>query len=110
MSLEDALPSWRGNLTFNHQQGMWRGLLRANYYGGWRDTGNGFDVGSEVLFDAEIGAEVMEGIELIVGASNFLNNYPDENPGKFGLGQLYPESTPFGFNGGQYYVKARYTF
>jgi len=26
------------------------------------------------------------------------------------LGQLYPESSPSGFNGGMYYVKARVTF
>lgn len=109
-SLEELLPNWRANLTLNHQQGIWRGLVRGSYYGPWRDTGNGFDVGSAILIDAEIGAEVYEGVELIVGASNIFDTYPDENPGSAGLGQLYPESSPFGFNGGQYYVKARYTF
>ena len=109
-ALEELLPNWRGNVTLNHEQGMWRGLLRANYYGPWFDTGNGFGVGSEFLFDAEIAANVYEGVELIVGVQNLLDNYPDENPGQGGSGQLYPESAPFGFNGGQYYVKARYTF
>ncbi|PHR92275.1 MAG: TonB-dependent receptor [Robiginitomaculum sp.] len=109
-ALEDSLPHARGSLTFNHQQGIWRGLVRASYYGPWRDTGNGFDVGSEFLFDAEIAAEVMEGVELIVGAANIFDNFPDENPGKLGSGQLYPESSPTGFSGGQWYVKARYTF
>ncbi len=110
LALEEALPNWRGNLTINHSQDNWRALVRTNYYGPWFDNGNDFAVGGEFVFDAEVGVNVYEGVELIVGAQNFLDNYPDENPGQGGTGQLYPESAPFGFNGGQYYVKARYTF
>jgi len=68
---------------------------------GWFDTGNGFAAGGEFLFDAEIAANVYEGVDLIVGVQNLLDNYPDENPGQGGSGQLYPEAAPFGFNGGQ---------
>jgi len=85
-------------------------MLRANYYGSWFDNGNDFAVGSEILIDAEIGAEVYEGVELMIGANNIFDNYPDENPGQGGTGQLYPEASPLGFNGGQYYIKARYSF
>ena len=110
-ALEDLLPNVKGNVSFTHSQGMWRGLLRANYYGGWDDTGNGVnDIGAEILIDAEIAAEVRDGIELAIGAANIFDNYPDENPGAGGLGQLYPESAPTGFNGGQYYAKVRVNF
>ncbi len=110
-ALEDLLPNVKGSLTWNNDFGRVRTMLRANYYGGWDDTGNGVDdIGEEVLMDAEIGYEVFEGLEIIGGAVNFLDNYVDENPGAGGLGQLYSEASPFGFNGGQYYVKARYTF
>lgn len=109
-ALEDLLPNVKGSATLLHSQGMWNGMVRANYYGSWFDSGNGFDVGSEILIDAEIGAEVMEGVELMIGANNIFDNYPDENPGQGGSGQLYPEASPIGFAGGQYYVKARYTF
>lgn len=109
-ALEDLLPNVKGAATLLHSQGMWNGMLRANYYGAWRDTGNGFDAGSEIVIDAEIGAEVYEGVELMIGANNLFDNYPDENPGQGGVGQLYPEASPIGFAGGQYYLKARYTF
>lgn len=110
-ALEDLLPNVKGNATFTHSQGMWRGLLRANYYGGWDDTGNGVnDIGSEILIDAEIAAEVRDGVELAIGASNLFDNYPDVNPGAGDLGQLYSEASPIGFNGGQYYAKLRINF
>lgn len=109
-ALESLLPNWKGNVTATHQQGALRGLFRVNYYGAWNDAPNGYTPGAEFLLDAEVGYEVMEGLELIGGVNNLLDNYPDQNPGQGGTGQLYPEASPFGFNGGQYYVKARYTF
>ncbi len=109
-ALEDLLPNLKGFAQWSHSEGNLRGLLRANYFGGWFDSGNGFDVGSEVLIDAELGWEVKDGIELIVGANNLFDNFPDENPGQNGTGQLYPEAAPTGFNGGQYYTKLRVSF
>jgi len=110
-ALEDLLPNIKGNATFTHSQGIFRGLLRANYFGGWDDTGNGVDgISPEILIDAEVAAEVREGIEIAVGANNLFDNYPDENPFAGSLGQLYPESAPTGFNGGQYYAKVRVNF
>ena len=94
-----------------HDQGPWRGLVRANYFGEWYDTSNGNpDQSAEINVDAEVGYTFDQGFELIAGASNIFDNYPDENPGSGGTGQLYPEGSPSGFNGGAYYLKARYTF
>ncbi len=110
-ALEDLLPNVKGSATFTHSQGIFRGVLRANYFGGWDDTGNGVDdIGSEILIDAEVAAEVREGVELAIGANNIFDNYPDENPGQGGTGQLYPEAAPTGFNGGQWYAKVRVNF
>ncbi len=110
-NLEDQLPNWKGNIMFNHEQGIWRGLARVNYFGSWVDVNNGgTDIGSEITLDAEIGAQVMENVEVIVGVANLLDNYPDENPGQLNIGQLYPESSPMGFNGGSYYAKLRITY
>lgn len=116
-ALEDLLPNIKGNATWTHRQGMFRGLLRANYFGGWTDTGNSnfddgiiIEPGAEILIDAEIAAEVTEGVEISIGGSNIFDNFPDENPFAGSLGQLYPESAPTGFNGGQYYAKVRVDF
>ncbi len=110
-ALEDLLPNWKGNVLFTHEQGMWRGMARINYYGPWTDVGNGgTPIGDQILVDLEVGAKVMDNVEIIVGAANVFDSYPDENPGQLGIGQLYPESSPAGFNGGQYYVKGRVTF
>ncbi len=110
-ALEDLLPNVKGSATWTHSQGIFRGLVRANYFGGWDDTGNGVnDISSEILIDAEVSAEVIEGVEFAIGASNLFDNFPDENPFAGGSGQLYPESAPTGFNGGQYYGKVRINF
>ncbi len=110
-ALEDLLPSLKGNISLSQTYDKFRTLLRVNYYGGWDDTGNGVDdIGSEILVDVEAAYSVTDQFELIGGVSNLMDNYSDENPGAGGLGQLYPEAGPFGFNGGQYYVKARYNF
>ena len=86
-------------------------MLRGNYYGGWDDTGNGVDgISAVFLIDAEVGYQVNDGIEVMFGLANMFDTYPDKNPGAGDLGQLYSEASPFGFNGGQWYLRARMTF
>lgn len=110
-ALEELLPELKGAVTVTHEQDNWRFLARANYFGEWEDTGNGTGTqGAEVNFDAEFGYYLNDQIELIIGANNIFDNYPDENPNAASLGQLYPESSPSGFNGGAYYLKARFRF
>ncbi|WP_262694377.1 TonB-dependent receptor plug domain-containing protein [Kordiimonas aquimaris] len=110
-ALEDLLPNIKGSLTWTHAQGPFSTLLRVNYYGGWDDTGNGVNgIGSEFLFDAQVTYEVREGLSIVGGVDNILSNHSDRNPFAGSLGQLYPEAGPFGFNGGQYYLRVRAQF
>jgi len=110
-ALEDLLPRFKGNLSWGHTQGRLRGLVRLNYYGEWDDTGNGVDnISPELLVDVEVGYDLENGLELIAGVNNLFDTFNDENPSAGSLGQLYPESGPFGLNGGQWYLKARYSF
>jgi len=109
-SLEDLLPSVKGNVAWRHSQGKLRTMVRANYYGGWKDTGNGYDVGAETLVDAQIAYDLTEKAEVVLGVENLFDTYPEKNPGAGGVGQLYPEASPFGFIGSTWYVQGRYTF
>ena len=110
-ALEELLPKLRGNISWAHKQNKFRTLLRANYYGGWNDTGNGVDnIDAEFLVDAEVAYQVNDKLEVIGGLANMFDVYPEENPGAGGSGQLYSEASPFGFNGAQWYLRARMTF
>ncbi|WP_128891601.1 TonB-dependent siderophore receptor [Erythrobacter sp. HKB08] len=111
--LEENLPNWKGFFNLTHEEGPFRGLLRANYYGSFYeahlDDGTlPIDAGSRVTFDAELGYEVIEGLELTVGAQNLLDTYPTRNPYAGIAGAEYTVTSPFGFNGGTYYIRARF--
>ena len=109
-ALEDLLPNIKGNVSWSHSQNKWTTLLRANYYGDWTSTGNGYDVDAAILVDAQIAYQLTDNLELVAGVENLFDEYPDETPNPGGLGQLYPEDSPFGFNGGAWYVQGRYSF
>lgn len=110
-ALEDLLPNVKGSVSWTHLQNKFRTLVRANYYGSWDDTGNAVDdISAEVLFDAEIGYQFRDNIEFIGGVANLFDTYPERNPGAGDLGQLYSEASPFGFNGGAWYLRAKMQF
>jgi len=109
-ALEDLLPNIKGNVAWSHTQGKWRTLLRANYYGPWESTGNGYDVDAATLVDAQVAYQLTESLEVVVGVENLFDEYPDKTPNPGSLGQLYPEDSPFGFNGGTWYLQGRMVF
>jgi iron complex outermembrane receptor protein len=100
----------KGNVSWSHIQGPFRTLLRANYYGDWRSTSNGYNVDAAFLIDAQVAYQFNDAIELVAGVDNLFDEYPDRTPNPGGLGQLYPEDSPFGFNGGTWYLQARFIF
>ncbi|MCX2802071.1 TonB-dependent receptor [Microbulbifer thermotolerans] len=113
--LEDGLPNIRANATITHYGDSWRGLMRINYYGSyWEahlDDGSlPIDVGDEWTLDVEAAYNFSDSLSLIAGAENLLDNYPDENPWAGVAGAEYPVTSPMGFNGALYYLRARYEF
>ena len=117
-SLEENIPDIKGNVTFNHEQGDWRGLVRANFHSSYFEdylgtNGIPIDLGGEINIDAEVTYSFLDGAEISVGAANIFDNTPDElvDLGVAGVvGGQFPSTAPFGFNGGQWYVRTRYHF
>ena len=110
--LEGALPETRFSATFNHVQGDWRWLARVRYYGEFyvaqADVASwGYYPEPRWFADFEV-ARNFEAFTLVGGAQNAFDEYPEENhPGAVsGVGAKYPEGSPYGFNGGFYYLRA----
>ena len=109
--LENVMPESRWALTARHREGRFRFLVRLNYWGDFFDREDGRNYQGEYLTDLEVTYELTERFSVSGGGQNIFNNYPDTNPGAFrGVGNLYPQSTPFGFSGGYYYMRLNYAW
>ncbi len=114
--LENNLPDLRVILSATHRLGPWTVLLpRLRYFGEFVEySADAFrsEIGAKVLVDGEAQYLFDSGLSLAFGAQNLFDTYPDENPqeAQDRVGMLYPESSPYGFHGGFYYVKAAYRF
>ena len=112
--LEDNLPDQRFALTAHHVQGNWRFLARVNYFGEYfeahLDDGTlPIEVGSAVTVDAELGFNFTDSLSVTLGAQNLFDEFPDDNPWSDIVGAVYPVTSPMGFNGGFWYLRANYT-
>lgn len=65
---------------------------------------------ASLLVDIQLAYQVTETAEIVLGVDNLFDEFPDETPNPGSLGQLYPEDSPFGFNGGTWYLQGRITF
>ncbi len=109
--LEDALPRVKGSLTVTYSAGKYSITTRANYYGSIEykptNTANDETFSAKIIFDLEGSYELLEGIELIVGANNLFNTFPDEHTkeaNRSGERFIYSRRvTQFGTHGGFYY-------
>ena len=113
--IEKGRPDTRFSLTLNHTQGPWRFMVRGRHYGEYYDapTNDGsvaYEPESEILFDVEAALTVADAWTVVAGAQNVFDQYPQRNPNGNVAGLVYPESSPFGFNGGFYYLRAIWDF
>ena len=115
IQLEENLPNFRFTLTADHQRGPWRLLTRFYYYDDFvefhTDDEEWRIEPSERLFvDLEGSYTFKLGITVAAGAQNLFDTYPSQNRYAGATGSRYPESSPYGFNGGFYYFRALYAF
>ena len=114
--LENNLPDTKLILSATHHMGPWTVLLpRLRYYGDFIEYSADSwyaEFGAKVLVDLEVNYDFDSGLSLAFGAQNLFDTYPDENSqiAQDSVGLHYPESSPYGFNGGFYYFKAAYHF
>ena len=111
LQIEQGRPDSRLSATWSHAQDSWRLMGRARQYGGYYDapTNDGtvaYFPEPELLFDFEVALDVTDSLSVLFGAQNALDEYPDINPHGEVAGLLYPEQSPFSFNGGYYYMRA----
>ncbi|MGL6160318.1 TonB-dependent receptor plug domain-containing protein [Microbulbifer sp.] len=109
--LEEGLPESRWNLSANTLLADWRFMARVSYYDDWFDSEDVQVYSGEYIVDAEVGYNFGENTSVIIGAQNLLDQTPEENPGAAdGVGNRYSQFSPFGFDGGFYYIRTRYEF
>lgn len=114
--IENGRPKVRWTLTADHESGPWQILGRVRYYGSHVDyAGGGYDnditlAEARTLVDLEATYHFTDNFAFSVGAENLLDNEPTRHAHQGSYGNLYPESTPFDYNGGFYYAKAMLNF
>ena len=118
--LEETLPEFRFTLTADHTWGLWRFLTRLHFFDDFHDfhvneEAYSIDAGERWLVDVEasytlLNVPFMQAVTLSAGAENVFDQYPRRNPYARALGARYPESSPYGFGGGFYYLRAGFEF
>ncbi|WP_156035421.1 TonB-dependent receptor [Microbulbifer sp. HZ11] len=121
---ENPVPNQRNTLTIEYDTGgILQGYLRFNRYGNWQSTGGQLEAdgndtsnttryGGEILTDIEARFTFAENYIVAVGGENIFDVEADEEgngPLQF-LGVRQALTSPFGFNGGFWYLRANANF
>ncbi len=110
--LQEALPEQRYMLSWNQRFAeKWRVLARLSYFDDWFDSEDVAVYGGKHLFDAEAAYTLNDSVTFTIGGHNILDEFPDVNTGaRSGVGNLYSQFSPFGFNGASWYARIKYDF
>lgn len=97
-------------------------MLRANYYGSHYDERGRIgaaesptaEIDPITFIDMEVSYFASEALTLTLGASNIFDTYVDEigepNANRLSVGLTYPRRTPANYEGGSWYLRAKYQF
>lgn len=126
IAITEERPDMRATVTAVYTRGLWRGLVRASYFGGFSSAQPGYcdlcreRYGAKTLFDVEAGYRLGR-FDLTVGVRNLFDTYPDQpsstrvvdtstgdramdynnNFGTF----PWAAASPFGYNGRYVYAR-----
>ena len=112
--VERGVPGTRAVVTAIHSVGRFDVLLRARYYGEYKNTLNATletiqTFGREVMVDAELTRTWRDRFSLKAGAQNVFDNYPD--PGEFEVccGRVYRSDSVTPWQGTLFYLQASWS-
>lgn len=126
--LENDLPNHRATFTWAQSWDDVNMFTRVNYFGEFQgvhvdwigtpaEPGTEINADAEVTVDVEVTYHATEALSVSIGAQNIFDVYPSEldfedqtGAANNSWGGKYYETSPFGFNGGFYYLKATYNF
>ena len=109
--LQESLPRTRWNAALNRKFGRFSVLGRVSYYGGWFDDDDNQNYTGKHLADFEVSFLLRPDLKIAAGAQNAFNTYTDRSRlGSAGPGNLYSQFSPFGFDGGYYYLRLNYSW
>ncbi len=118
--VEKSLPEFRFTLAADHTWRSWRLLVRQHYFDEYTEVQSGvgawtYSNGARWLMDAELSytfldLPFMDAVTIAAGGENIFDQYPRRNPTAPFVGPKYGESSPYGFNGGFYYLRASLEF
>ena len=113
--IENTDPAFRFTLSADHSWGAWRLLTRLHYYDDFKDfpifrPTNPVHAHARALLDLEASYTFFNGgfngVTLALGAQNLFDTYPTKNKYSGHHGMKYPVVSPYGYNGGLYYLRA----
>lgn len=108
---EEGIPSQNVTASVGYELGPVKLTTRARYYGSWTDsTGNTTgnltqSFGAFTQLDLMADWSITDSVSVALGAENVLDEYPDEAVFQASRGLIYSRNSPYGTDGGRYYVR-----
>ena len=111
-NIENNLPKDRITATVTQDFGDALSLMvRLNNYSETIDERSDQDVIDPITFiDVELRYRVSNNLNVVFGANNVTNAYPNEIATRAGQGMPYPRRSPLGYHGGMTYIRLMYDF
>ena len=112
-NIEENLPKNRASVTVNHFRNQWQFTSRINWYDDARDERdfpNSDVIKAAATVDLEARYDYSEQLTFAIGANNAFDKFPNEIDTRRSNGLAYSRRTPFGYDGGMYYLKGIFSF
>ena len=111
-NIENNLPKDRITATVTQDFGDALSLMvRLNNYSETIDERSAQDVIDPITFiDVELSYAVSNNLNVVFGANNVTNAYPNEIDTRASQGMPYPRRSPLGYHGGMTYLRLMYDF